>query len=128
MFPAKASRRDITIPLLSLLAGKKMTSIAFDLFEDWRIEDLPIRYFCNSSDLGSGEIVEHFDGLVWLAMRSSASMPVAAPPLLRDNRVLVDGGVLNNFPIDIMRKHFSGRILAIDVPGTSNSSSTNDGI
>ena len=115
LFLKRRPARDVTIPFLSLLAGKKMTKIALDLFGDWRIEDLPTRYFCNSSDLGSGEIVEHFDGLVWLALRASASMPVAAPPLLRNNRVLVDGGVLDNFPIDIMRKHFSGRTLAIDV-------------
>ncbi|HXJ40771.1 MAG TPA: patatin-like phospholipase family protein, partial [Bryobacteraceae bacterium] len=115
LFLRKRPAREFTLPVLSLLAGKKMTSIVFELFEGLHIEDLPTRYFCNSSDLGTGEIVEHFDGLVWHALRASGALPVTGPPLLKDNRLLVDGGVLNNLPVDIMRRHFTGRILAIDV-------------
>src|SRR6187431_1486262 len=112
MFRRRRPSREFTFPLVSFLSGKKMTSIAYDLFGSWRIEDLPTRFFCNSSDLGTGEVVEHFDGPVWIALRATAALPVAAPPLLKDNRTLVDGGVLNNLPIDIMRRHFSGKLLA----------------
>src|SRR5262249_36641916 len=74
-----------------------------------------IRYFCLSSNLADGEVVEHLDGSLWMALRSTAAFPVVAPPLLRDGAPLVDGGILNNLPIDIMRKYFSGSVIAIDV-------------
>jgi predicted acylesterase/phospholipase RssA len=60
-------------------------------------------------------LVEHFDGLLWVALRSTAAMPVIAPPLAKAGRLLIDGGVLNNLPIDVMRAHFSGKIFAVDV-------------
>jgi len=115
LFFTKRPEKDFTIPLLSLMSGKRMTNMGVDLFGDLKIEEMPIRYFCISSDLSEGEILEHFDGLVWQALRSTAAMPVIAPPLLRNGRMLVDGGVLNNLPIDIMRRHFSGSVIAIDV-------------
>ncbi len=115
LFLQRRPGRDFTLPLLSLMSGKKLTDIATNLFGASKIEDLPKRYFCVSSDLAAGEIVEHSTGLIWQALRATAAIPVIAPPLLRDGRFLVDGGVLNNLPIDIMRQRFSGNILAIDV-------------
>jgi NTE family protein len=115
LFWKRKPTKDYTIPILSLLAGKRMDSIGRDLFGSWTIEDLPIRYFCVSSDLGEGKVVEHFDGPVWMALRATSAIPVIAPPLLTGTQVLVDGGVLNNLPIDLMQDHFSGKFFAIDV-------------
>jgi NTE family protein len=115
LFRQRRPAKDWTLPFLSLLSGKKMESIAVDLFDNWTIEDLPTRYFCLSSNLADGEIVEHLDGSLKLALRSTAALPVVAPPLLRDGMPLIDGGILNNLPIDVMRNHFSGSVIAIDV-------------
>jgi NTE family protein len=115
LFLQRRPAKDWTLPFLSLLTGKKMESIAVDLFADWTIEDMPTRYFCLSSNLADGEIVEHFNGSLRLALRSTAAFPVVAPPLLRDGAPLIDGGILNNLPIDVMRNHFSGSVIAIDV-------------
>jgi NTE family protein len=115
LFLERRPRRDLTLPVLSLFTGKKLTDVGRNLCGEWAIEDLPIRYFCISSDLGKGEIVEHFAGPLWIALRATASMPAVAPPLFMDGRVLVDGGVLNNLPIDIMKRHFSGKVFAVDV-------------
>ncbi|MCI0366386.1 MAG: patatin-like phospholipase domain-containing protein [Phycisphaerales bacterium] len=114
LFLQRRPATDYTLPLVSLLAGKKMLSIGLDVFTDWNIEDLPVRYFCISSDLGSGELIEHFDGPLWMGLRATTALPVVAPPFVKDGRMIVDGGVLNNLPIDVMREHFSGTLIAID--------------
>ena len=107
--------RDFTLPILSILTGRRLAAVAAAICSDWRIEDLPIRYFCLSADLGEAGLVEHFDGSVWEALRSSCALPGVAPPLLIRGRILADGGILNNLPIDVMHRHFSGPIIAVDV-------------
>jgi NTE family protein len=114
-FVDKRPGRDFTFPVMSLVTGRSMQQAIIDLCGDRLIEDLPIRYFCVSSDLGEAEMVTHFDGPLWSAVRASGSFPVLGPPLFLDGRVLVDGAVLNNLPVDIMREQFSGAVLAVDV-------------
>jgi NTE family protein len=107
--------RDFTLPMLSLLRGKRLQEFGASICGDWRIEDLPRRYFCLSSCLNDGEIVPHFDGVVMTALRASCAFPVLGPPLLIDGKLLIDGGVLNNLPIDLMKRHFTGSVTAIDI-------------
>jgi NTE family protein len=106
---------DFTLPILSLVRGRHMQQLVVDLCGEWRIEDMPLRYFCVSSDLGRAELVLHTTGKLWTAVRASGSFPVMGPPMFVDGRVLVDGGVLNNLPSDIMRSEFGGRVIAVDV-------------
>jgi len=107
--------RDFTLPMLSLLRGQRLQDFGTSICSDWRIEDLPMRYFCLSSCLDDGEIVPHFDGLVMTALRASCAFPVLGPPLFIDGKLLIDGGVLNNLPIDVMKRHFNGAVAAIDI-------------
>jgi predicted acylesterase/phospholipase RssA len=69
--------------------------------------------------LGEAEQVTHFDGVLWTALRASCAIPGIGPPLLIGGRVLVDGGVLNNLPIDVMRERFAGNLIAVDVTAYS---------
>ncbi len=107
--------KDFTLPMLSLLRGQRLQDFGTSICGDWRIEDLPLRYFCLSSCLDDGEIVTHFDGPVMTALRASCAFPVLGPPLFIDGKLLIDGGVLNNLPVDVMKKHFSGPVTAIDI-------------
>lgn len=107
--------KDFTLPMLSLLRGQRLQDFGTSICGDWRIEDLPTRYFCLSSCLDDGEIVTHFDGPVMTALRASCAFPVLGPPLFIDGKLLIDGGVLNNLPIDVMKKHFTGSVTAIDI-------------
>ena len=118
-FIRRRPARDFTLPLLSFLSGKRLAAVATAVCEKWRIEDLPYRYFCLSADLKAAELVKHFDGSLWTALRSSCALPGIAPPLLSQGRILVDGGVLNNLPVDVMSEHFSGALLAVDVIANS---------
>lgn len=109
--------RDFTLPILSIFAGRGWTRALQTLCQDIRIEDLPIPYFAVSADLRQAVEYVHRSGPLWLAVRASTSLPGLYPPVMieEEDTCLVDGGVLNNFPIDIMEAQGGGRILGVDV-------------
>jgi len=107
---------DFTIPAVSFMASHKLTRMLQDLFEDRRIEDLWQPFFCVSANLSSGRPVVHRDGLLWEAVRGSLALPGIFVPFSYGGDVLVDGGVMNNFPVDLMRKTCpTGWITGVDV-------------
>lgn len=110
-----ASRRKIldrTLPIVALTEGAKLTAIYRSVFGDVCIEDLAIPCFAMSSGLSRAEAVEHSRGPVWWAVRASTAVPAIFPPLVTpDNEVLVDGNVMNNMPLDVMRARCAGGTL-----------------
>jgi predicted acylesterase/phospholipase RssA/CRP-like cAMP-binding protein len=115
MFMKEKSARDFTFPFGSLVRGKRMHDAMIKLFGDRQIEDLPIRYFAVSSDLGNAKMVVHTHGPLWRAVRASASVPIIGPPLYHESSAYIDGGLFNNLPTDIMKKMFAGHVTACDV-------------
>ena len=111
--------RDYTLPIAALLRHRRAFAMAQRVFGDARIEELPIDYFCVSCDLLTAELVVHRRGLVWLASGASMNLPAIYPPLPLEGRLLVDGGVLNNLPADVMAAVGEGPVIAADA--TSNS-------
>lgn len=94
---------DRTFPYTSVMASRKLTSAVQEIFGDTQIEDLWRPYFCVSTNLTSAGLVIHDRGPLWRAVRASISLPgVFSPVLNEDNELLVDGGVMNNFPVDIL--------------------------
>ena len=110
---------DFTLPLIALVRGKKASTMLQKHFGDIRIEELPKPFFCVSSDLTTGRIHEHRAGLLWRALRATVALPGILPPVTYHGHLLVDGGVMNNLPVDVMREHAmgSGPIIACDVTG-----------
>lgn len=108
-----------TLPLVSLSSATKLTKLLRSdvLFGDTHIEDLPISYFAVSASFNRGEVVVHDTGPLWLATRASASLPGILPPVCVGDDLLVDGGVVNNVPVDVMRDRFGGRVVAVDLRG-----------
>lgn len=107
---------DYTLPLVSFLASKKLTNLLMALFEDIRIEDLWIPFFCVSSNLSQAKPVVHREGLLWEAVRASISIPGVFTPVRVNDDLLVDGGLMNNMPIDIMRAIMKGgRVIGSSV-------------
>jgi len=108
---------DYTLPLIALVRGKKVSTLLRQNFGDVRIEELPKPFFCVSSDLTTGRIHEHRGGSLWRALRASVALPGILPPVTHHGHLLVDGGVMNNLPVDVMRQRESGPIIASDVTG-----------
>jgi NTE family protein len=108
---------DYTLPLIALVRGRKMTELLRTHYGNLRIEDLARPYFCISSDLTTGRIHEHCSGYLWRALRASAALPGIVPPVNAHGHLLVDGGVMNNLPVDLMRARRIGPLIASDVTG-----------
>ncbi len=108
---------DFTLPLIALFKGARVSALLRKHFGDVRIEDLPKPYFCVSSDLTTGRDHVHRSGPLWRALRASVALPGILPPVTEDGHLLVDGGVMNNLPVDIMAAEARGPIVAVDVSG-----------
>ena len=106
---------DYTLPLLSLIKGRKFEQVARVVYGATQIEDLWTNYFCVSTNLTTTEAVVHQAGLLARALRATAALPGIAVPLVEQRNLLVDGGVLNNLPVDIMRELGGGFVIAVDV-------------
>jgi NTE family protein len=108
---------DYTFPLIAMVRGRKVSKLLHHHFGDIRIEEMPKPFFCVSSDLTTGRIHTHRSGLLWRALRASVALPGILPPVTYHGHLLVDGGVMNNLPVDVMAEHSDGPIIASDVTG-----------
>lgn len=113
------SLKNFSWPLISLLNAKKPTEALHDLYGEHKIEDLWLPFFGVSCNLTQGKEVLHDQGMLWEAIRASASIPGIAPPLVVDGHLYVDGGLLNNLPVDCMRSWLGNEafIMAISLTG-----------
>jgi NTE family protein len=106
---------DYTLPRISLIRSRKAGRMLERVFGDEIVEALPISLFTVSADLLASRTVVHRRGPVLEAVGASMSIPGLVPPLSRPGRLLVDGGVLNNLPVDVMAADDEGPIVAVDV-------------
>ncbi|MFC1895544.1 patatin-like phospholipase family protein [Thermodesulfobacteriota bacterium] len=106
---------DYTVPIMSLVQGEKMSRLLRRYFGDTLIEDLWTPYFAVSASLSENREYVHRRGLLWRALRASASLPAIFPPLIEESNLLVDGGILNNLPVGIMRATMRGPIIAVNL-------------
>jgi len=108
---------DYTMPFVALLRGGKVGRELKRHFGEIGIEDMPLPFFCMTSDLTSGLAVAHRTGPLWRALKASVSIPGLLPPVVMDGHLHADGGIMNNLPADIMASEARGPIVAIDVTG-----------
>ena len=78
-------------------------------------KSLPIPYACIATDLATGEEVVLDHGYLPLCMRASMAIPGFFSPVTIDGKVLVDGGVVNNFPVDVAKKMGADIVIGVDV-------------
>jgi NTE family protein len=107
--------RDYTLPFVSLVSGRKVSRLLRNNYGDIDIEDLPLTFFCVSSNLTTGHCMVHRRGLLWLWLRASVAIPGVLPPVVHKGEVLVDGGTMNNLPVDAMRELGRGPVIGVDV-------------
>ncbi len=78
-------------------------------------DDLAIPFRAVAADIVTGEPVVLDHGDLALAMRASMSIPVVFAPREIDGRLLVDGGVSSNLPIDAVRRMGADVVIAVDI-------------
>jgi predicted acylesterase/phospholipase RssA len=112
----RKSLLDYTVPIVSLLSARRLSHALHELFGETQIEDLWLSYFCTSSNLASAELEIHREGSLRRAVRASCALPGIVPPLLENGELLIDGGILDNMPVDAMKELCDGGpVIAVDV-------------
>lgn len=106
---------DWTIPLVAPIRGHKLRDMYERVFGDQTIEELELPFFCVSSDLVAAELVVHERGPLGVSVAASMCLPGAAPPVAYEGRLLVDGAIFDNLPVDTMAATGEGDIIAVDV-------------
>ncbi len=106
---------DPTVPLVSFFKGKKMNRMLKDAFGSALIEDLKIPFVTSAVDLHSGEEYVMDRGPVWEALAAAMSLPGMFPPIFHGDHLLVDGGVINNVPENLIRQKGADIILSANV-------------
>ena len=107
---------DLTLPFLSFKRGGKASQFIRQLFGQTRIEDLWTPFFAVSANLNRAELKVHTFGSVADAVLASSRAPGIFPPVVIDGELHVDGGVINNVPVDVMRSFSNdGLVVGVDV-------------
>lgn len=114
-FVASNPLSDYTLPLMSLVRGHKVERLLYQNFAEANIADLWTPFFCVSTNLTNGLVHIHKKDKIWKALRASIALPGILPPVPTQYGILVDGGVLDNMPVDVMRGIHRGKVLAVDV-------------
>ncbi len=107
---------EFTLPIVSLFSGRKITQSLKNFFADVSIEDLWHRFYSVSCNISRATIMTHKNGSLFSAVLNSNTPPGLFPPQVDNGDLLVDGALLNNVPVDVMRKYNDGGIvIAVDV-------------
>lgn len=108
---------DLTFPALSLASGGKVTERIQAGAGGLDVEDCWRNCFCVSTNLTRGRAEIHTRGPGWRAVRASFSVPGIFPPVPNDDGdLLIDGGLVDNLPVGVMRRMHAGiSVIAIDV-------------
>jgi predicted acylesterase/phospholipase RssA len=114
-WPRYEPQKNYTLPLVALNSGRRMDAMLRSMFGATAIENLRTKFFCVSTNLTRAASTVHRDGPLWKAVRASVSIPGIGPPTIEQGEILVDGGLVNNLPVDVMKSFFPGAVLAVDV-------------
>lgn len=106
---------EYSIPFFSLAKSRRIDKGLQKLFGGIHIEDLPIPFYCVSSNISQANEQVYTRGPLDKALRASIATPGVLPPAIEQGEFFVDGGLTNNLPTDIMAKAEIGTLIAHDV-------------
>ena len=119
----------LTLPLVSLVGGRRVERDLKRMFGERQIEQLWRPYFAAACNLSVGNTQVLDSGPLWKAVLASNSPAGLLPPVLHHGALLVDGAILENVPVQPMRMRLgtklerrrgNGMIIAIDVDVRAN--------
>lgn len=93
----------------------KFTGLTTGYHQIESFDSLPIPFACVAGDLKSGKEIVIRKGNLPLAMRTSMAVPGVFEPVYRNDMVLVDGGIFNNFPVDVAKEMGADITIGVDL-------------
>ena len=102
-----------------VINGQNLSNLFTELTVGYNVpldfNDFPIPFACVATNVVNGEAVIFHQGLLDEAMRASMAIPAVFTPVRMDSMVLVDGGMVNNFPVNIAYEMGADVVIGIDV-------------
>jgi NTE family protein len=95
--------------------GNLFQNLTIGYHDDEDFNDLPIPFACVAQNIVDGSKVVFRDGVLSTAMRSSMAIPGVFTPVRLDNMVLIDGGMIDNYPVDVAKEMGADIIIGVDV-------------
>ena len=106
---------DLTTSRGGLIKGEKILKVLGEFIGDINIEDLSIPYACVAADLIGHKEMVFTEGSLLNAIRASSSIPTVFLPVIYDGMMLVDGGVINPLPLDLVKRKDGDIMIAVNV-------------
>ena len=117
-FPLGIRGSKIQLPK-GLIQGQKLSQtlrrLTLPVASVTSFDELPTQFRAVATDLETGELVIMKDGDLTSAMRASMSAPGVFSPVERDGRLLVDGGIADNLPVDVAKEMGVDILIVVDV-------------
>ncbi|MFH1872987.1 MAG: patatin-like phospholipase RssA [Pseudomonadota bacterium] len=98
-----------------LIKGEKLIEFFQRHFVDKEFSRLPLPFACVATDLATGREVWLREGSVAGAVRASIALPGLFTPVLHNDRLLVDGGLVNPVPVSLCRAMGADVVIAVDL-------------
>ncbi|MBQ8888375.1 MAG: patatin-like phospholipase family protein [Bacteroidaceae bacterium] len=102
-----------------LIKGQNLANLFSELTLGYHdsidFNQLPVPFACVSEDIAKGKEMVFHEGVLATAMRASMAIPGVFTPVRLDSMVLVDGGVVNNYPVNVARQMGADVIIGVDV-------------
>lgn len=117
----KLTSNDLTLPFVSLMSGKKMRRFLLELFQDSCLEDLWVNTFCVSTNYSSASLQVHERGLTRQQVEASMAIPGVFPPVIINKQLHIDGGLIDNLPVEPMYKKPVRHIIAVSLSAETSS-------
>jgi NTE family protein len=95
--------------------GEKLEAFVKQRVKQANIEDLVVPFAAVATDLNWGQRVILDKGPVARAVRASSAIPGVFEPVLHQGKLLVDGGVVDNLPVDVARARGADLVIAVDI-------------
>ncbi|MES2894013.1 MAG: cyclic nucleotide-binding and patatin-like phospholipase domain-containing protein [Bacteroidota bacterium] len=117
---SRLTSNDYSWPLISIMSGKKLSGFIRKMFGESELEDIWVNSYCVSTNFSSSATTVHERGLASKMVLASMAIPGVFPPVVINGQLHVDGGVVDNLPIEPMYRYPVRHIIAISLSGLPN--------
>lgn len=108
---------DFSLSFNHIVKGTRIIEAIMEFVPDVNIEDLPIPYCAVATDLKAGREVLFRKGSLFKAIRASISLPSFYEPVMLNDMILIDGGIINPLPLNRVKRQTGDILVGVDVSG-----------
>jgi NTE family protein len=106
---------ELSLPRTGLIDGSRIVEFVREHVLPTEISELPVPFAAVATDVLTGEEVVIREGPVTDAVRASVAIPGMFTPFVREDHVLVDGGLVNPLPVSVARSLGAEFVIAVDI-------------